>query len=86
MLRPIINAHKDMNLIDSAGAGRRVWGLMEKDGTYIVSAVIVCGVKWYLRCFRSCVESFDFFVYIDICICFLLSNVNQSATSDFPDH
>ena len=37
MLRPSINTHKNINLTDSGGIWRRVWGLMEKDGTYIVA-------------------------------------------------
>ena len=35
----MINAHENINLIDSGGIWRRVWGLMEKDGTYIVAGV-----------------------------------------------
>ncbi len=59
MLRPILNAHKNVNLADSGGVWRRVWGLMEKDGTYIVAGVMVGGGKWYLRCFRCGMVSFD---------------------------
>ena len=51
-LRLIINAHKNINLTDSGGVRRRVWGLMEKDGTYIVAGVMLGGEKWYLGCFR----------------------------------
>ena len=36
MLGPILNSHKNVKLTDSWGMWRRVWGLMEKDGTYIV--------------------------------------------------
>ena len=35
---------------------------MEKDCRYIVAGVIVGGGKWYLRCFRCGVVSFDFFL------------------------
>ena len=33
-----------------------VWGLMEKDDTYIVADVMVGGGKWYLLCFKCGVE------------------------------
>ena len=35
MLGPILNSHKKVELADSRGVWIRVWGLMEKDGTYI---------------------------------------------------
>ena len=63
MLRPIINAHKNINLTECGGVWRRVWGLMEKDGTYIVAGVMVGGGKWYLRCFRDGVVSFDYYLF-----------------------
>ena len=37
----IINAHQNINLTDSGGIWRRVWGLLEKDGTYIVAGMVV---------------------------------------------
>ena len=43
MLRPIITAHENINLTDNGGIWRRVWGLMEKDGTYTVVGVMVGG-------------------------------------------
>ena len=51
VLRPIINTHENM----STGCGnvcRRIWGLMEEDGTNVAIGVMVDGWKWYLRCFR----------------------------------
>ena len=62
VLRPILNAHKNVNLTDSGGVWRRVWGLMEKDGTYIVAGVMVGGRKWYLRCFMW--DLVSFFLYL----------------------
>ena len=32
----ILKAHKNVKLIDCGGVWRRLWGLIEKDGTYIV--------------------------------------------------
>ena len=43
VLRPLINTHENINLTDSGGVWRRVLGLMEKDGTYIVVGVMVGG-------------------------------------------
>ena len=61
MLRPIINTHKNINLTDSGAIWRTVWGIMEKDGIYIVAGVMVGGGKWYLHCFRCDVLFFFFF-------------------------
>ena len=60
---PIINAHENINLTDSWGEWRRVWGLMKKDGTYIIADVMAGGGKWYLRYFRCGVVSFDCFLF-----------------------
>ena len=43
MLGHILNAHKNVNLADSGGMWRRVWRLMEKDGTYTVAGAMVGG-------------------------------------------
>ena len=63
MLGPILNAHKNVKLRDSGGVWRRLWGLMEKDGTYIVAGVMVGGGRWYLRCF-ICFFFKNFYFYI----------------------
>ena len=57
----LINAHKNINLADSGGVWRRVGGLMENDGTYIVVGVMVGGGKWYLRSFRCGMVSSGYF-------------------------
>ena len=41
VLGPILNAYKSINLTDNGGTWRRVWRLLEKDGTYIVVGVMV---------------------------------------------
>ena len=66
MLRPITNTHENINLTDSGGIWRRVWGLMEKDGIYIVVGVIVDRRKWYLQCFSCGLMSFDFFFLVEV--------------------
>ena len=67
VLRSIINAHENIISTDSGGVWRKIWGLMEKVGTYIVAGVMVGGGKWYLRCFRCSVVSFVFcFFFIGV--------------------
>ena len=41
VLKPIINAHENINWTDRGGVWGRVWGLMEKGGIYIVVGVMV---------------------------------------------
>ena len=60
MLRPIINAHKNIILTDSGGVWRRAWGLTEKHCTYIVAGVMV-GTYGALG-----VVSFDFFTGVEV--------------------
>ena len=56
VLRPIIKAHENINLTDSGGIWIRVWGLMEKDDTYIVAGVMVGGLPF------NCIQTMSIFI------------------------
>ena len=58
--------HKNINLTDSGGVGRRVWELMEKDSTYVVAGMVVGGGKWYLRCLMSGMVFDGLYVWVEV--------------------
>ena len=60
VLRPILNSNKNVKITDSRGVWRRVWGLMEKYGTYIVWRV------WWLVEENGTYGASEFYVYIYI--------------------